>query len=107
MANLHSPKLSAAFVKGAKPGRYTDGHGLMLWVKPTGTRSWVQRLIIQGKRRDMGLGAYPQSLDFALSPIERRPRVLSHVPSACRKSPSATVRVSFTFRYIRIARQEG
>ena len=59
MANLHSPKLSAAFVKTAKPGKYTDGHGLMLWVKPSGSRSWVQRLIIQGKRRDMGLGAYP------------------------------------------------
>ena len=58
MANLHSPKLSAAFVKAAKPGKYTDGHGLMLWVKPTGTRSWVQRLIIQGKRRDMGLGRF-------------------------------------------------
>ena len=59
MANLHSPKLSAAFVRTAGPGKYTDGHGLMLWVKPSGTRSWVQRLIIQGKRRDMGLGAYP------------------------------------------------
>lgn len=59
MANLHQPKLSAAFVKTAPAGKYTDGHGLMLWVKPFGTRSWVQRLIIQGKRRDMGLGAYP------------------------------------------------
>lgn len=59
MTNLHSPKLSASFVKAAAPGKYTDGHGLMLWVKPSGTRSWVQRLIIQGKRRDMGLGAYP------------------------------------------------
>ena len=59
MANLHSPKLSAAFVKAAPTGKYTDGHGLMLWVKPSGTRSWVQRLVIHGKRRDMGLGAYP------------------------------------------------
>ena len=59
MANLHTPKLTDRKVKNAKPGKYTDGHGLMLWVKPTGTRSWVQRLIIQGKRRDMGLGGYP------------------------------------------------
>ena len=59
MANLHSPKLSAAFVKRARAGKYTDGHGLMLWVKPSGTRSWVQRIVIHGKRRDMGLGAYP------------------------------------------------
>ena len=60
MANLHSQKLTDLKVKHAEPGKkLTDGHGLMLWVKPSGTRSWVQRLMIQGKRRDMGLGAYP------------------------------------------------
>ena len=59
MANLHQPKLSASRIKTLPAGKYTDGHGLMLWVKPTGTRSWVQRIVIQGKRRDMGLGAYP------------------------------------------------
>ena len=31
----------------------------MLWVKPSGTRSWVQRIVIHGKRRDIGLGAFP------------------------------------------------
>ena len=30
MANLHTPKLSAAFVKTAPAGKYTNGHGLML-----------------------------------------------------------------------------
>ena len=59
MANLHQPKLTAAFVRTASTGKHYDGHGLMLFVKPTGTRSWVQRIIIQGKRRDMGIGAYP------------------------------------------------
>ena len=59
MANLHSPKLNAQFVRTAKPGKYTDGHGLMLWVKPSGARSWVQRIVIHGKRRDIGLGAFP------------------------------------------------
>ena len=59
MANLHSPKLTAAFVKAAKPGKYTDGHGLTLFVQPSGSRQWVQRLVIQGKRREMGLGGYP------------------------------------------------
>ena len=57
MANLHTPKLTAAFVRNAKPGKYTDGHGLMLWVKPSGTKSWVQRIAIHGKRHDMGLGS--------------------------------------------------
>ena len=59
MANLHAHKLSAAFVKSAPVGRHTDSHGLMLVVQASGTRSWIQRIVIQGKRRDMGLGGYP------------------------------------------------
>lgn len=51
-------KLTARSVAGIKePGRYGDGHGLMLNVKPSGTKSWVQRLVIRGVRRDMGLGS--------------------------------------------------
>ena len=26
-----------------RPGRHADGHGLYLFVRPNGTRSWVQR----------------------------------------------------------------
>lgn len=33
--------------------------GLMLWVSPTGGRTWVQRVTVHGKRRDIGLGGYP------------------------------------------------
>jgi integrase len=39
-----------------KPGRYADGKGLYLLVKPTGARSWVLRVQVNGKRRDYGLG---------------------------------------------------
>ncbi len=49
--------LSAAFVRAAPPGRYCDGHGLYLYVQPSGARSWVQRLVIRGRRRDFGLGS--------------------------------------------------
>ena len=49
--------LSAAFVRSAPPGRHCDGHGLYLFVQPSGTRSWVQRLVIRGRRRDLGLGS--------------------------------------------------
>ena len=49
--------LSAAFVRCAPAGRHADGNGLYLFVQPTGTRSWVQRLVIRGRRREMGLGA--------------------------------------------------
>lgn len=49
--------LSAIFVRNQKePGRYADGHGLYLLVEPSGAKRWVQRLVIQGKRTDLGLG---------------------------------------------------
>ena len=54
--------LTAAFVNTVKePGRYHDGQGtgLNLLVKPTGGKFWVQRIIIHGKRRDLGLGSPP------------------------------------------------
>ena len=49
--------LSAAFVRSAPPGKHADGNGLYLFVQPTGTRSWVQRIVIRGRRRELGLGA--------------------------------------------------
>ena len=49
--------LSAAFVRTAPPGRHCDGNGLYLFVQPSGARSWVQRLVIRGRRRDFGLGS--------------------------------------------------
>jgi integrase len=50
--------LTALAVKAAiKPGRYQDGRGLMLLVKPSGARTWVLRAQADGKRRDFGLGA--------------------------------------------------
>ncbi|MCY4027873.1 MAG: tyrosine-type recombinase/integrase [Acidobacteria bacterium] len=52
--------LSTAFVRNvAQAGRYCDGDGLYLDVQPTGTRSWVQRLVIRGRRRELGLGGFP------------------------------------------------
>ena len=62
--NTHSKRrynvLSAAFVsKATAPGHYHDGHGLILRVTRAGTKQWVQRLRIRGKRRELGLGGYP------------------------------------------------
>ena len=43
-----------------KPGRYGDGGTLYAVVPPGGgSMSWVQRLTVDGKRRDIGLGGYP------------------------------------------------
>ncbi len=53
-------KLTAAKVKSiSKPGRYGDGGTLFLYVAPGGSKSWIQRLTIGGRRRDLGLGGYP------------------------------------------------
>lgn len=68
-------RLTAAKVRSAKCGkrpdgspvmkRYQDGNGLMLQVNPpsarypAGSRQWVQRIAIHGKRVDFGLGGYP------------------------------------------------
>lgn len=43
--------------KVTDPGRHGDGGGLMLNVTATGGKSWVQRLVIHGRRRDIGLGS--------------------------------------------------
>lgn len=51
--------LSAQKVKTIGPGRHGDGRGLFLYVKPSGARSWVLRYQVTGRRRDLGLGAYP------------------------------------------------
>ncbi len=43
-----------------KPGRHSDGGGLYLNVGPTGKKSWLFMWVPKGgKRREMGLGAYP------------------------------------------------
>ena len=50
-------RLTPGFVRSAGPGRYCDGQGLYLYVQSSGTRSWVQRLVIHGRRHDIGLGS--------------------------------------------------
>ena len=52
-------KLSPTQVKSlSQPGRYMDGDGLMLEIKPSGSKSWIVRLQANGKRRDFGLGSF-------------------------------------------------
>jgi integrase len=53
-------KLSAVEVAKAK-GRAVlhDGGGLYLRISSTGAKSWVFRFQLDGKRRDMGLGPFP------------------------------------------------
>ena len=53
-------KLTATEVKGLKePGKYGDGGGLYLRVAPGGSKQWIQRITVDGKRQDLGLGGFP------------------------------------------------
>ena len=64
------PKLTIRQLESAKPGRnasgapiprnYGDGDGLYFRVIPSGRKYWIQRATVNGKRRDMGLGPWPQ-----------------------------------------------
>ncbi|NLR38541.1 tyrosine-type recombinase/integrase [Novosphingobium sp. ERW19] len=60
-------KLTTAKVRSAKAGTgangkpvkatYQDGDGLFLICAPTGAKSWMLRVQVDGKRRDIGLGS--------------------------------------------------
>lgn len=67
-------ELSAAEVRRlTKPGLHAVGGvaGLLLNVKPTGARSWILRVKVGSKRRDIGLGGFP---DVPLSSARDRAR---------------------------------
>ena len=60
MANVKHKLLSAPQVKALNtPGTYTDGATLTLRVSKTLNKRWVQRITIDGKQRNIGLGGYP------------------------------------------------
>lgn len=52
-------KLTDKAVKAASAGYHSDGGGVYLVVKDSGSRSWVLRVMVRGKRREIGLGGYP------------------------------------------------
>ncbi|MCV3734996.1 integrase arm-type DNA-binding domain-containing protein [Rhizobium sp. TRM96647] len=55
-------KLTDVFIKSPrlKAGRHSDGGGLYLNVTPNGAKSWLFMWTRDGKRREMGAGAYPE-----------------------------------------------
>ena len=57
-----SNKLTYVFTKSiGEPGKYHDGGGLGLYLRvdPGGAKFWVQRITVNGKRRELGLGSPP------------------------------------------------
>ena len=53
-------KLSAQAVKAAQAGKYSDGGGLWIFKTDDSGGKWVLRVHVHGRRREMGLGAYPR-----------------------------------------------
>lgn len=53
-------KLTAAKVKAiTRTGLHGDGGTLYLNIAPGGSKSWGQRLTVNSRRRDIGLGGFP------------------------------------------------
>ena len=57
MTALH--RLSAAFIKSAPMGKHSDGSGLWFYKRQDGGSQWILRVVVNGRRREMGLGGYP------------------------------------------------
>ena len=45
--------------KATTPGRLADGGGLFLNIAKGGSKSWILRIRIDGRRLDKGLGSFP------------------------------------------------
>ena len=57
---LTQQKFTEKTVRANLPaGMHCDGQGLYLAVDESNAKRWILRLMVQGKRRDLGLGGYP------------------------------------------------
>ena len=56
---LHSALSDRAVKAATAPGRMFDGHGLFLLVTPGGAKNWKQRITVNGRRQELGVGPYP------------------------------------------------
>lgn len=67
--------LTAKQVASSKPGRLSDGGGLYLLTKDSGSRSWVLRVQRNGVRKDYGLGGFTATTPEGseVIPLEQRP----------------------------------
>lgn len=93
--------LSAAKVRTAKPGRYGDGQGLYLLVRPHDARFWLFRYTVNGKMREMGLGP------VELSRVDRPDEPVALAPSGpnpARTLAEARVLAGDLFRSVRMGR---
>ena len=79
-----------------EPGRYGDGGGLYLVVSPSGSKKWVLRIVVNGRRRDFGLGSaarvslaesreeadrYRRMIRQGLDPSEEKKKARTTIPT--------------------------
>ncbi len=97
-AHVHH-KLSAVRVKALKaPGKYEDGGGLRLVIGPTGTKRWVVRITVAGRRLERGLGAYPDITLDAARTAAAKARRAAEVNLDIRSEEQREALASMTFR---------
>ncbi len=56
---LETNKLTSQTIKSLSAGKFSDGEGLWLVKYENGNGKWFLRYTIYGRRREMGLGAFP------------------------------------------------
>lgn len=83
---LHRGKLTARQVETLPAGTYDDGRGLRLIVRPGGARSWILRYQLHKRRRDMGLGRFPET---TLAMARARAMEIRREIDATRRDPLA------------------
>lgn len=88
-----------------QPGRHSVGgiEGLALSITDKGTRSWTLRVMVGGKRKEMGLGGYPAvSLAVAREQARQQRATLASGddPIAARKARAHELRAAEEARKI-------
>jgi hypothetical protein len=72
-----SEALTGDFIRSVQAsGFYADGNGLYLRVDASGTKRWVLRTMVQGRRRDVGLGGFSYT---SLVEARARARILRKI----------------------------
>lgn len=87
MANLTTKS-----VERAKQGRHADGLGLYLLVSKSGAKSWLLRVQVHGRRRDIGLGSVAE---LTLAEARDKARELRKVAKSGRDPIAARDRAQF------------
>ncbi len=73
-----SEALTGDFIRSVQAsGFYADGNSLYLKVDGSGSKRWILRTMVQGKRRDMGLGSFTQISLFEARARARRLRKIA------------------------------